>query len=305
MSVAWIINLCDDGRLFESMSLLSETLALEFKEDLKPFGGSFSSDDGQDVSTSWNRLLHLSQELFWDLRGGVQTLSVNGTEADFSASSDHGGDVIRWTYRIEKPWLEDLLENLREDDVLFDVGANLGFYACFASQKLQSGHVVAFEPYPPNLEQLRENVDLNGNGTRVVDVALSDTSGVMEFESPESRDVGHATGTVTTSNGSDGHAVRTRTADRMIEDGELPQPNVVKIDVEGSEPRVIEGMRSALEDEACRLVYLEIHLPKPERASVRDHGSSAEQLQQELIALGYTLVDVEKRNRELHVKARK
>ncbi len=281
------------------MSLLGEAFAVDFDDALSGWLESGSS------SVSWDRVARVAENWYWDLRGGVQTLRVNGTEADFGARTDDGGDIIRWTYRIEKEWLEDLLENLRPDDVLFDVGANLGCYACFAARKLREGRVVAFEPYPPNLDQLRENVARNGDGTRVMAMALSDAEGTLTFEAPAADEVGHAIGTISDSSELEGYSVETRTADRLVEEGELPRPTVVKVDVEGSEPRVLNGMKDVLSHEDCRLVYLEIHLPKDDRDSVRDHGSSAHRMQEELAALGFTLVDVEKRNRELHVKAEK
>lgn len=287
------------------MSFPGDAFTVEFDEDVLGWLNGESSPIGAWENLSWERFVHTAEDWFWDLRGGVQTLRVNGTEADFAACSDDGGDIVRWTYRIEKEWLGDLLENLREDDVLFDVGANLGFYACFAARKLSRGEVVAFEPYPPNLDQLRQNLARNGDGGRVMDVALSDARETLTFDGPESPEVGHAIGTISEASNPDGYPVETRTADRLVKEGQLPQPTVIKVDVEGSEPRVLDGMTGVLSDDACRLVYLEIHLPKDDRASVRDHGSSADRLQQRLVTLGYTLVDVEKRNRELHVKAQK
>jgi len=51
-------------------------------------------------------------------------------------------------------------QNLRPDDVLYDIGANIGYFTCLA---LRAGvrHVVAFEPDPLTSQVLSLNLQLN------------------------------------------------------------------------------------------------------------------------------------------------
>ena len=187
-------------------------------------------------------------------------------------------------YTVERGRLEFVLSGLNPDDVFFDVGAMYGLYTGFAGRELTDGTVVAFEPYPRNLEALERTVELNGlSNVDIREVALGDTTGVEEFESPSleyhvqqiaamrvrrrSTPESGATAPAAPDAGESvtNFSVETRPGDSLVEAGELPQPNVVKIDVEGAEPLVVDGLSETLTREACRLLVCEIHPPADER----------------------------------------
>jgi len=95
--------------------------------------------------------------------------------------------------------------------------------------------------------------------------------------------------------------------DQLVDDGSIPLPSVVKIDVEGAEPLVIDGMKKSLNNSSCRILYLEIHLPKESggRPSVEDYGESKESMLEKILALGFEIVYNERRGNEVHIKAKK
>ena len=105
----------------------------------------------------------------------------------------------------------------------------------------------------------------------VVESALSDDSGSAEFASPTEDVCGAAS---IGSPGIHGERVRTERGDGSVRDGAIPAPTVVKIDVEGAEPLVLDGMRRTLADDRCRLVYCEEHHPHPNRPPSADFGAS-------------------------------
>src|SRR2546423_5415633 len=71
-----------------------------------------------------------------------------------------------WTVR----WLE---RNLREGDVLYDVGANIGAYSLIADALGRGARVVAIEPAYANYAALCDNVLLNGRGDRIVPLPVA------------------------------------------------------------------------------------------------------------------------------------
>ena len=76
----------------------------------------------------------------------------------------------------EPEYLGAMLEQLRQDDVLYDVGANIGLVALHAARKC---HTVAFEPDPSFLARLRRNLELNPSiSVDVQPIAVSDADGV-------------------------------------------------------------------------------------------------------------------------------
>ena len=67
---------------------------------------------------------------------------------------------------------------------VFDVGANIGFFALAAANLVgENGKVVAFEPNPSVVARLKENVALNGLADRVKieQSAAGDFDGTAEF----------------------------------------------------------------------------------------------------------------------------
>jgi FkbM family methyltransferase len=145
---------------------------------------------------------------------------------------------VAGTYETETQ--EVLVEHVRRGDVVFDIGANAGYFTLLASRLVgPEGRVVAFEPLPRALELLRRHVELNAvENVQVVDAAVSSRDGEALF-----RDDSLTMGRLT----DDGDIrVRLVALDGLCAAGELPVPDVLKIDVEGAELDVLEGARTLL-----------------------------------------------------------
>jgi FkbM family methyltransferase len=138
-----------------------------------------------------------------------------------------------------------------------DVGANTGFYALIAVAAADHTTAVAFEPVPEIVELLRANLSLNRSARRVVvdEVAIGDASGTASLHLPPPQ----PDGTIETSASLEPDFkeqidrffdVRTSTLDDAWEQHGRPDVVMVKIDVEGSEARVLAGARQLIE--ACR-----------------------------------------------------
>lgn len=226
-----------------------------------------------------NRLIKPVVDFYWNIRG-TQSFSIGGTTVTFESTTESGGDVIRWLYDIEKDIISDIVNELRTDDVFYDVGANLGIFSCFAVQVINERKVIVFEPYPSNTTQLSKNLELNQSEDRaeVWEVALTDSKENVEYEVPHSQEVGIGTTGIATGSKNETIKVSGLPGDKLINEGKIPEPDAVKIDVEGSEANVIEGMRETLSGGACRLLYCEIHRPSSERPSIDDYGSTVEDL---------------------------
>lgn len=225
---------------------------------------------------------------------GYTALSVNNTTAQFVVNER---DVIcktRSRLQEEEYELVSILREVSEDDVFYDIGANTGLYSCFVSKRCDRCQVVAFEPYPPNITELKANTNLNNpKRISIFDIALSDTSGTISFSTPEEPTPGHGTGSIAGS--PTGESVRTRRGDELISDGEVSPPNIVKIDVEGAEPLVIDGLRKALSNDSCRLVFCELHPPE-----LSEYGYSTSKMVTEFEQMGYD-VELYKRWGDGHV----
>jgi FkbM family methyltransferase len=148
-------------------------------------------------------------------------------------------------------------------DCVWDIGANVGLYTRqFLDGVGPSGHVVAFEPVPENAAELRRL--LSCPRLTVVEAALGDSNGhtmlVVSGRSGETSHIAEGSASTSTPDGLDASSnavtVRVARGDSMLEAG-IPAPDVVKIDVEGFERDVLDGLPVALR--TARHVVIEVH----------------------------------------------
>lgn len=143
------------------------------------------------------------------------------------------------SYEYDKQHLFE--EEIKPGGVIFDIGANVGFYTLLASELTGSqGHVYAFEPVPRNLAYLKQHLQLNRVlNVTVIEAAVSDHAGMCFFDDS----VGAAAGHIASRGGL---SVETVKLDELVAGGELPLPGYIKIDVEGAELLVLAGAMSTL-----------------------------------------------------------
>jgi FkbM family methyltransferase len=178
----------------------------------------------------------------------------------------------RLNEHASEPYIAEWIETaFRPDEVLYDVGANVGTYALIAAARvLTEGRVVAFEPSYSTYAVLCDNVFVNGLGDRVdtFPVALGGSTGVVAFAYSSTRP-GAAkhnwpTGTVRYRHGVLGYRL-----DDLASTFALPPPNHLKIDTDGGEPELLRGARETLRSPELRSVMVEL-LPWTEEAVVAE-----------------------------------
>lgn len=160
---------------------------------------------------------------------------------------------LRAPLELERYPMALLRAMVKPEHTVWDVGANLGLYARWLVAVPGARRVVSFEPMSANLPDLRYNLALGGVTDRVtvVPCALADTEGEVEFQVD---DMQSASGTVNAVTGGKPCAARAavglppltekvlcRTVDGILRTGELPRPDVMKIDVEGAEHLLLRG----------------------------------------------------------------
>ncbi len=164
-------------------------------------------------------------------------------------SATHGAWLGTYEYRKQRLFALSIQPGM----VVFDLGANVGFYTLVAAVRTgERGRVYAFEPVPRNLGFLRRHLGHNRvRNVEIVEAAVSNASGVAAFEDFGDPSMGRI--------GPAGHLqIRTVTLDEMVLDLGLPTPDVIKIDIEGGERDALEGARRIL-DRRHPLIFLATH----------------------------------------------
>jgi FkbM family methyltransferase len=198
----------------------------------------------------------------------------------------------------ERPIVEEFLTALNSDDTFYDIGANVGTYTCFAAAELGPSRTVAFEPEPENANRLEENLARNDLDAEVIQVALSDTDGTVDL-SLTGDEAGEGEHSIATNDGGQTLEVKTARGDSILEKRKLPKPTVVKIDVEGAELSVLQGLRETL-DENCRLIFVELHTEKIRRFDV---GPS--EVKTFLTEVGFEVTEISQRGSTVFLKGSK
>ena len=163
---------------------------------------------------------------------------------------------------------------LQDGGIMLDIGANIGVFSLAAAQ-LPNVEVIAFEPSPRELQRLHRNVALNPDlpiivmpyacgresGTERMFQASSDNTGANSMaQEPDAESFKTIT-------------IRTIVPGQLLHADVLRKVKLVKIDVEGYEHVVLEGLEDSMEQLKHAVFILEINPPCLERA-----GSSPEWL---------------------------
>jgi len=172
------------------------------------------------------------------------------------------------TYEADKQRL--FAEHVKPGMVVYDIGANVGFYTLLASRLIgPTGHVYSFEPLPRNVGYLECHIALNGLGNvSVTSAAVSDYDGRARFKESHP-----AMGGLSEDGELEVVTVRLDSLD-------LRQPDVLKIDVEGAEAEVLRGALETLSRHRPT-IFLATH-------GVTPHGACVSLLS----GLGYELTEL-------------
>jgi FkbM family methyltransferase len=149
----------------------------------------------------------------------------------------------------------DLLMFLKPGGVVLDVGANVGTMTvplAIAARSVGS-RVIAFEPFPRNVEWIGKNLKLNQleDSVTVVESGLSSAPGEATLLLREDFETGAPIGNASIAEpGNDERfkhvTVRLETLDALWPTFGNPRLDVIKIDVEGHEDRFLEGAKQTV-----------------------------------------------------------
>lgn len=159
----------------------------------------------------------------------------------------------------ELPIAEWLSRGVDDGTVFWDVGAYHGHYSALMAEF--GAHVIAFEPGENNIPRVRMNGALNEHSIPVYNVALSSTGGERVFGGPKESEnaVGRLGCELKGERGADSVCKPEGATMVPVRRGEgiEPAPEVMKIDVEGHEVPVLNGLGEHLND--VDRVVIEVH----------------------------------------------
>lgn len=224
-------------------------------------------------------------------------LKVPTKAGDLFCRGGHGR--LRWraeTFFSEEPETIEWLDAIGPDDLLWEIGANVGLYAIYAA-KVTGCRVVAFEPEAQNFAIMMENIALNGLEDRVTAAAmpLIDKTGLGKLlvhdltkgsawnrfklsESSRSIESGPQRRSALT------QVLMSASVDDLIEKYGFECPTHIKIDTDGNEPEIMGSATNTLKNPRFRHIIIEEEKDEP----------LFEEIKEKLLAEGFREVSYRK-----------
>lgn len=193
------------------------------------------------------------------------------------------GEFNLWKKGLDSKELNALRIAIRkfsgDSFIALDIGANIGIFSLhLVAIGMEAVH--AFEPIPETHSRLLKNLSLNprlAKGVIPIQKGLSNVSGaetfVMNRQSPGTSKIAEAKDTHTAYKDCDRLLIHTTTVDDYCSSNGIAEIDFMKIDVEGFEPKILQGAVKMLERKAIRVVYTEVI-----EAALENAGFTADEL---------------------------
>jgi FkbM family methyltransferase len=176
------------------------------------------------------------------------------------------GYDFRDDFDSEKDILLEFINDLEENDIVYDIGANVGIYSAFAGNVLTDGEIIAFEPHPVAVPVLYRNLSANSECFEIIQLGVSNRSGFGKMQ------ITGSTGADT--NSDSGVNVPLEKIYKVVKNDRFKKPDVVKIDVEGGEKEVLSGFGDFISE--LELLYVEVHHEKMDQFESEEYDIETE-----------------------------
>ena len=203
------------------------------------------------------------------MRDHEAVVRIGGRDLTFGTPNLNIRFDCRYFFAFE-PGLLYRISTFEPEERFLDIGANIGRYTVLAAG-LRGVRVDAIEPFARNAEELTHNVSRNGLEELVTlhRVAVSDQTGTgcvaYDDEPAGSTDqsIADRPGIDPRPGAKFHETIEVWRVDDMVSAGRIPFPNRIKIDMDGVEHKVLDGMTGILSDPRLKRMRIEIRLEDP------------------------------------------
>ncbi len=180
-------------------------------------------------------------------------------------------------------------EKLEAGMTVIDIGANIGYYTIIAGKRIGvNGKVLAFEPEENNFSLLSRNIALNKlTNVTALKIALTNKLG-GELLYLDDNNKGHHSLSSKNPETEKKIKVRTNTLDGILENFGSPKVDIIKMDIEGAEVLVLEGMTKTIGKNPKLIIFTEFY---PE--AIKRLGYSPLKFLKNLMDSGFSLSEID------------
>ena len=203
------------------------------------------------------------------------------------------GQRLKWTLNENLSvdatyWLDVVEPLLTKDDVVFDIGTNIGTIANWFATRTH--HVHGFEPHPDNLRLTKEQIQLRKTTNITLSkLALGSEPGTLQLH-VKSFHGHHSLGDTSATPTVEKIDVEVDTVDRYCTANDIERIDFLKIDVEGFEEEVLKGATTMLKNQQVGLVLFELR-----QTILASIGKNGKGIFAPLLEQGYTVFTLDGR----------
>ncbi len=176
-------------------------------------------------------------------------------------------------FHFETDSSSPVLKYVKPGDVVIDIGGNIGQTALQAATKVtQKGKVISFEPYPDTYRKFKNNLSLNPtiSNVELVDYGLGDKPGSFDMFQACNTNSGANRISPNSGNMLEGEEmIKVITLDSFIDSNRLNKIDLIKLDVEGFEMKVLRGAEETISN------YRPVLFIEVDDANLQAQGDSA------------------------------
>ena len=185
--------------------------------------------------------------------------------------------------KIFEPSIDHLSYVVPSGSTVLDVGANVGFFTVlFSKWVTRTGQVIAIEPELRNIRELKKSIARSRcRNVEIIEAAAAETEGDLFLSLNPNNPADHRLAEA-------GIPIKAITIDALLRARNWPEVSLIKIDVQGAEPRVIAGASETIA-RFFPTFFLEI-----DDEALSAAGFQAQELIDPLRALGYEMYSQEK-----------
>jgi FkbM family methyltransferase len=190
----------------------------------------------------------------------------------------------------------------KENTRLIDIGANIGYYSLLCATHCKNGSVVAFEPEPTNFKIFEKNIAINNlNNIKPYRLAVSNSTGQTNLYLDNLANAGDhrlfSNDLLTTPENRQHISITSVTLDYFLKENNL-EPDIIKMDIQGSEMLAFEGMKKTLASSKQMILFTEFW---PQGISAT--GKSPIDLLSNLKNIGFEIYEINNRSSQVEKKS--
>jgi len=183
------------------------------------------------------------------------TDDVYGRKLTYNPNTDIGATLF-FCGAFEKKELELCSNYIKKDSIIIDIGANIGLHSIYFSQFASEGLVISFEPARDTFNMLLRNI-LDSDNILPINAGVSDRTNIADFYVASD----NAYSSLKDTKRKDivkRQRILCFKLDDLFEKLQLERIDFIKIDVEGLEQNVLQGMRGVI-DTYQPIIFCEIY----------------------------------------------